>query len=89
VVRVSSPQAVSVIGLRGRYNERHDFLIATTPPVDESTPASDADLIFPHFVQSGGYTTQFILFNGAAGQQSSGAVRFVSPNGDVLNLALH
>src|SRR5262249_33563697 len=42
VVRVSSPQAVSVVGLRGRNNERNEFLIATTPPVDESTPASDS-----------------------------------------------
>ena len=48
------------VGLRGRYNEREDFLVTTTMPSAESAPSS-AELYFPHFVDSGGYTTQFVL----------------------------
>src|SRR5262249_38590898 len=38
VLRVStvSSAGISVVGLRGRYNERGDFLITTTPPTNES-----------------------------------------------------
>jgi hypothetical protein len=79
VVRVSSLSTISVIGLRCRYNERNDFLFTTTPAMDESATATDAELVFPHFVQGGGYTTQFVLFSGSPGQQTSGAMRFV-PN---------
>jgi len=89
VIRVSSTTAISVAGLRGRYNERNDFLITAITPVDESIPATDDDLIFPHFVQAGGYTTQFILFAGAAGQQSSGVLRFASQAGEPLNVTLN
>ncbi|HYK92147.1 MAG TPA: SBBP repeat-containing protein [Acidobacteriota bacterium] len=87
VLRVSTKSTaakVSVIGLRGRYNERHDFLITTTPPSNEATPASVAELIFPHFVRGGGYTTQFVLFSGSAGQSSSGVLRFYSQAGQAL-----
>ena len=88
VVRVSSHSPLSVAGLRGRYNERGDFLITTTPSVDEAIAPADADMIFPHFVQGGGYTTQFVLLAGAAGQQSTGALRFLSQSGELLDLAL-
>jgi len=88
VARVSSSSAISVIGLRGRYNERRELLFNTTMPVDETAAATDADLIFPHFAAAGGYTTQFVLFSGSAGQQSTGSLRFVSQSGEVLNLTL-
>ena len=35
VVQIKSSVPISLIGLRGRYNERRDFLIATIPPVNE------------------------------------------------------
>jgi predicted outer membrane repeat protein len=88
VVRVSSLSAISVIGLRCRYNERNDFLFTTTPPTDESATATDAELVFPHFVQGGGYTTQFVLFSSSSGQQTSGAMQFVSQSGEALNVRL-
>ena len=77
VLRVSTPssQGISVIGIRGRYNERGDFLITTTQPNDESR-APVGPQFFPHFADGGGYTTQFILFNGGADQASSGSLRF-------------
>ena len=88
VVRVSSPTPLSVTALRGQTNERNDFLITTMPSVDEGASPTDAELIFPHFVQGGGYITKFVLFSGAEAQQSSGAVRFLSQSGEPLNLAL-
>ena len=74
VLRVSSgsPSGISVVGLRGRYNERLDFLIATTPPVDEAGESTEAEFLFPQFADSGGWTTQFILFSGLPGSNHIG-----------------
>ena len=80
VLRISGT-GISVVGLRGRYNERRDFLITTTTPVDESVAASSAPLVFPHFADGGGYTTQFILFSGSAGQTAGGELRFFDQAG--------
>ena len=88
VLRVSSASSIALVGLRGRYNERGDFLITTTAPVNESTPATSAELIFPHFAEAGGYTTRFILFSGSAGQLTSGALRLISQSGQSLSLTL-
>jgi hypothetical protein len=86
MLRISSAATISVIGLRGRYNERNDFLITTTPPSNEATPATSAELFFPHFAEAGGYTTQFILFSSSAAQRSSGVLRLFSTSGEPLNL---
>jgi hypothetical protein len=88
VLRVSttSPTGISIVGLRGRYNERQDFLTTTTQPTNEGDPVSTADLFFPHFADGGGYTTQFILFNGSIDQSSSGLIRFLSQTGQVLTI---
>jgi hypothetical protein len=90
VLRIStgSVTGISVVGLRGRTNERGDFLITTTPPVDEAGPSVNGTLLFPHLADGGGYTTQFVLFSGLAGQTSSGTLRFYAQNGNVLNLTL-
>ncbi len=89
VLRISAPSSISVVGLRGRYNERSEFLITTTPPALESAAASGAELLFPHLVNGGGYTTQFILFSGTAGQTSAGTLRFFNQNGAALSLILN
>ncbi|HYR85408.1 MAG TPA: hypothetical protein VE422_15080 [Terriglobia bacterium] len=57
---------ISVVGLRGRYNERGDFLITTTPAVAEDTAPDTSPLYFPHIVDGGGYTTQFVIFGATA-----------------------
>jgi hypothetical protein len=84
-VSTSSSQGISVIGIRGRYNERGDFLLTTTQPTDESRPPAGPQY-FPHFADGGGYTTQFILFNGGADQASAGALRFFSQSGLQISL---
>jgi hypothetical protein len=88
VLRVSSSSSISVIGLRGRYNERGNFLITTTPASNEATPPSTATVLFPHIVDSGGYTTQFVLFSGQPSQSSSGSMRLFSQSGTAMGLTL-
>jgi len=89
VLRVSTPssEGISVIGIRGRYNERGDFLITTTQPTDESR-APVGPQFFPHFADGGGSTTQFILFNGGADQATSGSLRFFGQSGQPISLAV-
>jgi hypothetical protein len=89
VLRVStaSSAGISVTGIRGRYNERGDFLVTTTQPADESHPPAGTQF-FPHFADGGGYTTQFILFNGGPDQASSGSLRFFGQAGQPISFAL-
>ncbi len=84
----SSPQGISVVGLRGHTNERGDLLITTTPPVNEASAPVLPTVLLPHFADGGGYTTQFLLFSGSAGQASTGRVDFFNQAGQPLNLPL-
>jgi sugar lactone lactonase YvrE len=90
VVRMSttSPSGISVVGLRTRYNELGDFLITTTPPTNEAAPSNTAASFFPQLADGGGYTTQFILFSGRAGQTASGTMQLFTDSGGALNRPL-
>src|SRR5262249_28283771 len=85
ILRVSSTSSISVVGLRGRYNERSDFLITTTPTISEVSAPTSSTLYFPQIVDGGGYTTQFVVFSGQAGQASSGLIQLISAAGGALN----
>jgi len=89
ILRISSDAqtGIAVIGLRGRWNERNDFLVTTTPAVDESAPAHGT-VVFPHIVGGGGYTTQFITFSGTNSEPASGSLNLFSQTGSSLNLTL-
>jgi hypothetical protein len=91
ILRINTGAApgLSVVGLRSRYNERGDFLITTTPPTDENGSASGSELLFPHLVNGGGYTTQFILFSGTAGQATTGNVKFFKQDGSGFGLTVN
>lgn len=88
ILRVSSQSSISVLGLRGRYNERSDFLITTTPPSNEAASAQSA-LYFPHIVDGQGYTTQFILFSSQPGPSPNGTLSFFNPSGGAWNAPVH
>ena len=77
-----------MVGLRGRQNERGDFLITTTPPVEEGVKASSNEMLFPQVVDGGGYTTQMVVFSGSTGQSATGMIRFISQAGQSLGLSL-
>jgi hypothetical protein len=87
VMRISTSSPISVVGLRIRYNERPgEFLMTTTPPTNENGPTPPPELDFPHILNGGGYTTQFVLFSGIAGQASSGNLNFFTQGGAAFNL---
>jgi len=88
VLRVSSSASISVMGLRGRNNERNDFLITTIPSVNEAAPASNGPVYFPHIADSGGYTTQFILFSGQPGSSPAGTIQLFSQSGSTLTVTV-
>ena len=83
VLQISSAtSAIHAAGIRSRYNERGDFLITTTPPVNELDTAVDSELIFPHVVDGGGYSTQLILWNRVGAESTSaGVLRFFTQTG--------
>jgi len=59
---VGNRRGKRVVALQVRFNnERGDVLVTTPPPAIEISQPSDAELLFPHLVNGGGYTTQFIL----------------------------
>ena len=88
ILRIASPTPdIAVVGLRLAINQRYDVLVTTTAPADENAAAA-SDLFFPHFVDSGGWTTQFILFSGSTEQAASGLIRFTGQNGQPLELAV-
>jgi len=82
--RFSRP-GVSVTGLRGRYNERGEFLFTSTPAIAEVFATTSSELLFPHFAIGGGYETEFVLFSDNG---SSGTVYFFDQNGNPLSLGL-
>ena len=89
ILRIASTAPeIAAVGLRLAINQRNDILVTTTPPVDESAASTPSDLFFPHFVDSGGWTTQFILFSGSPGQGASGVIRFTGQDGQPLVLSV-
>src|SRR2546428_11679005 len=79
LLRITSASAIAVIGLRGRTNERGDFLITTTPPVAEDG-SSSPELFFPHFADAGGLTTPLILFSHGSNRPHGGTTPLLSPS---------
>jgi hypothetical protein len=82
MLRIASPVPVAVAGLRGRINERRDFLITTTLPVDEAAATTSPELLFPEFAEGSGYSMQFILL----GRDSGGMIYFFNQAGQPVNL---
>ena len=82
----SSSSFISVIGLRGRYNERGDFLIAATPPTPDGGFLG-SEMSIPLVVDSGGYESQIILYSADPGPVV-GNLRYRDRNGDLLDLRM-
>ena len=76
---------VAVIALRGLTNERGEFLI-TTLPVADLTSTSTGAIVFPHFADGGGWTTQFVLVN-PSDNVLTGSVQFVGQSGGPATVA--
>jgi hypothetical protein len=65
VLDVSSTTPIAALSLRSLTNERGEFLMTTFPVVDRGGTAP-TPIIFPHIVDGGGYTTQFVFLSAGA-----------------------
>jgi len=78
----TSTVPISVIALRGFYNERspREFLITTLPVLDLAAGTRSGTQVIPHFAAGGGWTTQIILVNPTATPQA-GTIQFLDQLG--------
>jgi hypothetical protein len=84
VMHISSQSRLSVTGIRGRYNSRNEFIVATvTPLVKDSAAASEFYL--PHLVTGGGYSTRLFFIN-ATGLWYAGSVQFMMQDGTAATI---
>jgi hypothetical protein len=81
VLHISSTSNISVIGLRGRYNSRHEFLLSTVTPLNKATLLSDTPLYLPHLITGGGYSTRLFFIN-PTGNWSAGTIRLYKADGN-------
>jgi len=82
----TSDIAVTFTGFRLRYNEQPQLLLLATGPLKDISNTNP--VIFPHLVDGGGYASQFILIDPVTGAGSRGALRYLSPSGAPLNMAI-
>jgi hypothetical protein len=85
VVRISAATPISAVGLRFTFNERGDYLMTTMPTASETVDASGGQEFFPHIVEGGGYSTEVVIFNRAAGASVSGNLVFMANDGSPLS----
>ena len=88
VLRATSTADVAIVGLRLRVNGNNELKMTTTSPSNEMDPSTSEERFFPHIADSGGWSTQFILFSGTAGQASSGTLTFIDASGQPLDLPI-
>jgi len=99
ILRVSAQSGqLAVTGLRMRTNERGELLTTTMPAIEEAASSAATllpieshigipELVFPHVVDRGGYTAQFILFNSTPSQRTIGKVEFYDENGKLVDVS--
>src|SRR5262249_51853073 len=76
----SSSLPVGAIALRGRVNERSEFLMTTLRVKDLAEAPSSAAVVFPHYADGGGWLTQLVLTN-PGDSTITGSVQFLDPQG--------
>ena len=87
VLRVTSAADIAIVALRLRVNENNEIKVTTLAPSNEmDPPASESSRFFAHIADSGGWSTQFILFSGTAGQAASGTLSFIDTAGQPWDL---
>jgi len=80
VLRLSSLTPIVAMAIRGRYNERGEFLLSTTPPADPALNTGNEGFI-PHVVDGGGYSTQIVIYDLLADSPLSGNIYFFDQDG--------
>ena len=86
VLRVTSAADIAIVALRLRVNENGEIKVTTLAPSNEMDPPTSENRFFAHLADSGGWSTQFILYSGTAGQAASGTLSFIDASGQPLDL---
>ena len=86
VLRVTSTADIAIVALRLRVNENGEIKVTTLVPSNEMDPPTSENRFFAHLADSGGWSTQFILFSGTAGQAASGTLSFIDTEGEPWDL---
>jgi len=86
VLRLTSARPISALGIHGRYNERGEFLMSTTPPMD-STAITQSSAFIPQVVDGGGYSTEIVIYD-VVGSPLSGNIYFFDQNGQPIDADL-
>jgi len=75
LLRVSASNGeVALVALRIRINARGELKGSALWPQNETVPATFRDRYFAHLADTGGWTTELILYSGTTGEVSSGTL---------------
>jgi sugar lactone lactonase YvrE len=80
---ITSDQPLSVLALRGTFNQRNQFIMTTTPLADLAQSPGSGPLYFAQFVDGGGYTTSLILMN-TSDANETGILQIMDDNGNAF-----
>ena len=61
VVHISSNAVISLSGIRGHYNTRHEFIIAAVTPLRKDPGAPASSIYFPHLIKDINQMMDFLL----------------------------
>jgi hypothetical protein len=84
LLHLSSSSPVAVLAIRGRYNERGEFLLSTTPPSDPMVQTADQSFI-PQVVDGAGYTTEIVIYDLLQKSPMSGNIYFFDQSGQPIS----
>lgn len=86
-LEISSNSSLSVVALRLTVNQRNETLLTTVPIVDLTQSAVSVPMVFPQFVDGGGYRTGLYLLNTTSSAEN-GTIRFFDNDGNPLSLRI-
>jgi hypothetical protein len=80
---IASNQPLSVLALRGTFNQKQQYIFTTTPVADLTQSPGSGPLYFAHLADGGGYTTSLILMNTSTASET-GTLAIMDNNGTPL-----
>ena len=81
----NSSVPISALAIRGRTNERGDFMM--TPVADLAAASTPSAVSIPHIADGGGWTTELLLVNDSDAAET-GTLQFVSSAGQSMSVSL-
>jgi hypothetical protein len=87
-IEVTSLTPIAATVVRTRYNERGDFLIASTPLDNTADLNLALESFFPIFAVGGDSDMEFVLMNSQSPNTGSGSLLFLAPNGNPFSISI-